>query len=143
MQERIVGRRVVASVLAVVSLSAGCADDPKPAAPEAYEGRFILKPEGMAYADTDLVELNVEGPVYGLTHLTHSTAMCDSKGTVVNFGKNRCDFTPTYIDKGNCDSVHIPDGDFQAIFSGDSLRMIQIPDSNAWGLLYTFELKRK
>ena len=136
-------RKFLSVVLAVMVVYAGCADDPKPAAPETYEGRFVLKPDGMAYADTDLVELTVEGPVYEFTHITHRTTMCDSRGTVEDFGKNHCDFTPTFVDKGNCDSLHIPDGDFRAIFSGDSLRIIQVADSNAWGLLYTFELKRK
>lgn len=64
---------------------------------------------------------------------------CDHSGSVMNFGTNNANFTPSLFDAGNCDTLHVARGLFTAVFSGASLTMTR----NAGDTVYRFNLLRK
>jgi hypothetical protein len=120
----------------------GCTEDMEPTSSrDVFGGRLTLKPRGLAYEHTDSVILTVDGASYQLTHITHYTDLCDSRGTVNDFGRNYCSFQPTYVITQDCDTMRVPRNNYTAVFRGDSLIMTQLADSNVFEITYTFRLK--
>ena len=79
---------------------------------EGYQWPFI---------DTDQVTFTVEGGLYTLKHTTNPSQLCNTQGLVRNFGRNIMTLEVTGSEYAACDSVRVPEGDFDAIFRGDSL----------------------
>ena len=111
------------AVVLLLFVAGGCDNGPaEPPVVEVFSGKLIVKPFGVAWADTDAVVFTVEGGQYSLKHTINNSSLCNSNGNVADFGKNRIRLTPTsFGSTSNCDSLHVPQGWFKAVFRGDSL----------------------
>jgi multidrug efflux pump subunit AcrB len=112
----------LAVVLLLVSV-AGCQKDlVPPPEREVFTGRFTVVNIDIAEMKrTDSVVLTVEDGRYRLDHVVNTSNICSTSGSVFGFGSNSLRLEPTTMTTTNCDSVRVPQGQFKAIFKGDSL----------------------
>lgn len=115
------------AILGLGLLTTGCNPeiDLSPKKAEIFRGRFVLEkdPNVVGGSDTDRVEFVIQGGPYSFQFQTFNSKVCDSKGTAYGFGTPRIRFTPSTVFVGNCDSLHVPQGNFISVFKGDSLLM--------------------
>jgi hypothetical protein len=131
----------------VLIVFGGCGDDlEQPPEIEVFSGELeVLELNGVD-TDTDQVVFTVEGSDYRLEHTTHQTRLCESIGTINNFGGNLITLTRIFtIPSHGCDTLHVPQGLFKAAFRSDSL--ILGPDTLGFGpnhasdsMVFTFRL---
>ncbi len=101
----------------------GCQDDDLPPPEiEVFSGELEFEKLGEAMSlRIDTVVFTVEGGQYRIDHTVNNTDLCNSGGRVADFGSNLLRLTPTFTDVNNCDSLHVPQGNFRSVFRGDSL----------------------
>ncbi len=107
---------------------------------ELYSGDLeIFRPGRFEYR-TDTVSLIIRSNTYDLTHVTHQTNICDSKGSASGYGTPTLYLSSPVFTGSNCDSLRIPKGAFSATFRGDSLYLERHADSASLDVIYRFRL---
>ena len=112
-------RVVLSIVVALVVVLAACRGEPEIEPPVTYRGTYTFDVRSVVGSKVDSVTMTVsDGRRYSLIHYgispTARVNFCNSGGNVYNFKTMIVMFEPTVISSGNCDTLHIPRGDFQA-----------------------------
>ena len=111
-------RQILGAVVALVVMLAACRSEPETEPPLTYHGTYTFDVSSVVGSQTDSVTLSVtDGRRYSLIHYgvtpTARVNFCNSGGNVYNFKTMTVMFEPTIISSGNCDTLHIPRGDFR------------------------------
>jgi len=115
------------AVAATLVFSVVCGNNTEqPTSAEAFFGELAVKdlqePNPNLNISIDSVVFTVESRDYRLDHITNNTGLCSSGGNIGNFGSNLITLTKVFImPRANCDSIHIPQGNFRAHYKRDSL----------------------
>ncbi len=115
--------RYLGGVCLLLSLAAvNCTKDTIASSdPEVFQGELSVHRADQVYDRTDDIVLIIDGKQYRIVHQTRTTDLCDSYGTQGGFGSNVLTLTPSGTEGSGCDNIRVPQGQFPAVFRGDSL----------------------
>ena len=89
--------------------------------PEVFQGEFSIHRIDQIFDRTDNIVLIIDGKQYRIVHQTRTTGLCDSYGIQGGFGSNVLTLTPSGTEGSGCGNIRVPQGQFKAVFRGDSL----------------------
>lgn len=117
------------AILVFMTLASCSEDEDKEPVVETFRGTYGFKhPATVGASKTDSIILTVtDNRNYRFDNFDdlgdNETEICGSSGVVVHFGSNTSEFKPSSIEYGNCDTLRIPRGTFDADFQthGDTI----------------------
>ena len=117
--------RLTILLCVLCSLVVGCSKSGDNVGPTPDEvdliGTYTIRHSSVVGKKEDSVYVSINNTSYTTTHFGPGPKFCDAQGTIVNYRQSGVELVPDQVFIGGCDSLHIPRGNFDATYSGDTV----------------------